>query len=242
MRAHEQDLQLATQIQATLLPARDIRTPDWETHYRYQPAGVVGGDYCEIVVLSDGRSLFFALGDVTGKGVAASLLMAHLSAIYRSLLSLDLPLVEIMSRANRLFCESTPTTHSATLVAGRAAGDTVELCNAGHCRPLLLLQGETERIDPTGLPLGLFCDSPYAVRHIRLNCGDNLILYSDGITEAQGPQGESYDEERLIRLLHNVAERDAMAMADSLLRDVTSFRDTGAQQDDMTLLMLRRHH
>jgi serine phosphatase RsbU (regulator of sigma subunit) len=107
---------------------------------------------------------------------------------------------------------------------------------------LLLRQGETERIDPTGLPLGLFCDSPYAVRHIRLNCGDNLILYSDGITEAQGPQGESYDEERLIRLLHNVAERDAMAMADSLLRDVTSFRDTCAQQDDMTLLMLRRHH
>src|SRR5215469_14527888 len=137
-RAHEKDLQLATQIQSQLLPGRDIKTQAWAAHFRYQPAGIVGGDYCEIVPTADGASLFFALGDVTGKGVAASLLMAHLSAIFRSLLSLDLPLAEMMVRANRLFCESTPATHYATLVAGRANGSSVELCNAGHCRPLVL--------------------------------------------------------------------------------------------------------
>src|SRR6202043_3987103 len=83
----------------------------WETHYRYQPAGAVGGDYCEIVASGDGTSLFFAVGDVAGKGVAASLLMTHLSAIFRSLLSLDLPLTDLISRANRLFCESTAPAH-----------------------------------------------------------------------------------------------------------------------------------
>ena len=123
LRAHEQDLELATQIQVRLLPARAITTRDWETHYRYEPAGVVGGDYCEVVASGDGNSLFFALGDVAGKGVAASLLMTHLSAIFRSLLSLQLPLAEVMSRANRLFCESTSATHYATLVAGAHHGE-----------------------------------------------------------------------------------------------------------------------
>ena len=80
----EQDLTLATQIQARLLPARDIRTTQWEAHYRYEPAGVVGGDYCEVIPARDGTGLFFALGDVTGKGVAASMLMAHLNAMFRT--------------------------------------------------------------------------------------------------------------------------------------------------------------
>lgn len=241
LRAHEQDLELATQIQARLLPARDIITKDWETHYRYEPAGVVGGDYCEIVASGDGKSLFFAVGDVAGKGVAASLLMTHLSAIFRSLLSLDLPLTEVMSRANRLFCESTPATHYATLVAGRTTDNGVDLCNAGHCRPLLLQHDGTEWVDSTGLPLGLFCDGRCAIRQIRLDPGETLVLYSDGITEAQDPEDNVYDEERLIRSLHGHAERDAIAMADSVLRDVTRFRDTRPQQDDMTLLIVRRH-
>ena len=86
----------------------------------------MGGDYCELIVLSNGKSLFFAVGDVAGKGVAASLLMTHLSAIFRSLLSLDLSLTDMISRANRLFCESTAQAHYATLVwprDGKRSGD-----------------------------------------------------------------------------------------------------------------------
>ena len=187
LRAHEQDLELATQIQAKLLPPRDIALEDWDTQYRYQPAGAVGGDYCELIGLGDGRSLFFAVGDVAGKGVAASLLMTHLSAIFRSLLSLDLSLADVVSRANRLFCESTAPAHYATLACGRATPGGVELCNAGHCAPLLLRQDATQRLDSTGLPLGLFCGGQYAVRRLKLDAGDSLVLYSDGITEAQDP-------------------------------------------------------
>jgi len=240
LRAHEQDLALATQIQTTLLPASGVSTTDWETQYRYEPAGVVGGDYCEIAAAGDGQSLFFAVGDVAGKGVAASLLMTHLSAIVRSLLSLQLPLAEVMSRANRLFCSSTPATHYATLAAGRTTEDGAELCNAGHCRPLLIRRGVTERIDATGLPLGLFCDGRYAVRQIRLEHGDSLVLYSDGITETQDAEGNQYEEERLVRVLRGHEERDAAAMADGVLRDVEHFRGTLPRQDDVTLLVLRR--
>lgn len=240
LRAHEQDLELATQIQAKLLPARDITTRDWETHYRYEPLGVVGGDYCEVVASHDGKSLFFAVGDVAGKGVAASLLMTHLSAIFRSLLSLDLALAEVMARANRLFCESTPATHYATLVAGRATENGVDLCNAGHCRPLLLRQGGMDWIDSTALPLGLFCEGRYPVTHVRLDPADSLLLYSDGITETQDPEGNAYDEAGLVRSSDGHAERNAPAIADCVLRDLARFRGTCPQQDDMTLLIVRR--
>jgi sigma-B regulation protein RsbU (phosphoserine phosphatase) len=240
-RAHEEDLQLATQIQANLLPAKNVTTGDWETHYRYEPAGVVGGDYCEIVAPGDGKSLFFAVGDVAGKGVAASLLMTHLSAILRSLLSLDLPLMEVMSRANRLFCESTPATHYATLVAGRTTEHGLDLCSAGHCRPLLLGKDGSEWIDSTGLPLGLFRDGRYTIRHISVNAGDSLILYSDGITEAQDAAGNTYEEERLIRSLGGCGVLNCAAMADSVLGDIARFRGTHPQHDDMTLLIIRRH-
>jgi sigma-B regulation protein RsbU (phosphoserine phosphatase) len=241
LRAHEQDLELATQIQAKLLPPRDMTTGNWETHYRYEPAGVVGGDYCEIVASADGKSLFFAVGDVAGKGVAASLLMTHLSAIFRSLLSLDLPLEEVISRANRLFCESTPATHFSTLVAGRTTEKGVDLCNAGHCRPLLLRSDGTDRIEATGLPLGLFFECRHTVRQIRLDPGDSLVLYTDGITEAQGADGDAYEEDGLIRALHGHADRGALALVDGVLRDVARFCDTRPPQDDMTLLIVHRH-
>jgi phosphoserine phosphatase RsbU/P len=240
LRAHERDLELATQIQAKLLPAADVKTTRWETHFRYEPAGLVGGDYCEIVSSADGRSLFFAVGDVAGKGVAASLLMTHLSAIFRSLLSLDLPLPELMSRANHLFCESTPATHYATLAAGRTTGGGVELCNAGHCRPLLLRRGGTVAMDAPGLPLGLFCDGRYPVTNVPLDPGDSLVLYSDGITETQDPNGNPFDEERLIRSLQAHAEQAPSAMAASVFAEVARFRGTSPRQDDMTLLVVRR--
>jgi len=240
LRAHQQDLDLATQIQSKLLPPRDIALEHWQTQYRYQPVGAVGGDYCELIVLDDGKSLFFAVGDVAGKGVAASLLMTHLSAIFRSLLSLDLSLADLVSRANRLFCESTAPAHYATLVCGRATEEGVEICNAGHCPPLLLGRGATRRLESTGLPLGLFCGGQYTVCHLSLDDGESLVLYSDGITEAQDPAGDDYQEDRLIRSLCDHSEQSAEAMADSVLKDVARFRQTRPPVDDMTLLIVRR--
>jgi phosphoserine phosphatase RsbU/P len=239
LKAHQQDLDLATQIQARLLPASHVRAGRWETHYRYEPAGIVGGDYCEILTSSDERSMFFAVGDIAGKGVAASLLMTHLSAIVRTLVSLDLPLVELIARANRLLSESTPATHYATLVAGRTTESGVELCNAGHCPPLLLRQDGFEQINATGLPLGLFNEGRYTVRQVQLDPLDVLVLYSDGVTEAQDPQGNVYDEERLVSALHVHPGCNPATMADTVLQDVARFRDTRRPQDDMTLLILR---
>jgi phosphoserine phosphatase RsbU/P len=240
MQAHQQDLDLAAQIQSRLLPARDIALEDWDTQYRYEPVGAVGGDYCELIVPDNGKSLFFAVGDVAGKGVAASLLMTHLSAILRSLLSLELSLGDMVTRANRLFCESTAPAQYATLACGRATENGVEICNAGHCAPLLLRRDATQRLESTGVPLGLFCGAPYTVRHLKLDVGDSLVLYSDGVTEAEDPQGDEYQEERLVLSLRDCFDQSAREMADRVLRDVARFRRTSRPADDVTLLVVRR--
>lgn len=133
-RALEYDLQLAANIQKGLLPKRAVQLAGWEVHYHYEPLGPVSGDYCDIIAGQDGDAgLLLLLGDVSGKGVAASMLMAHLNALFRSLAGLNLTVCDMMERANRVFCESTLASHFATLVCMRAgvSGD-IEICNAGH--------------------------------------------------------------------------------------------------------------
>ena len=136
-RALELDLKLASQIQTELLPKHSFQVEGWETAYHYEGAGPVSGDYCDL--LSHEGHLYFTVGDVTGKGVAASMLMAHLHATFRTLVSLELPLEQVMERASSMFCQSTLSTHFATLVCGKAnSSGEVEICNAGHPPPLLI--------------------------------------------------------------------------------------------------------
>ncbi|MGO4209971.1 SpoIIE family protein phosphatase [Terriglobus sp. 2YAB30_2] len=241
---HQKDLDLATQIQFQLLPPRNLTLERWEAQYRYEPVGAVGGDYCEVSLQGDAASgnqcLFFAVGDVAGKGVAASLLMMHLSAIFRSLLSMNLSLAELVTRANRLFCESTGPAHYATLVCGRATTDGIEICNAGHCPPLLLLHHGTECLDSNGLPLGISPSAQYTVTQHAPRVGECLVFYSDGITEATCPSGDDYQHERLIQTLRQRFPHGAQAMCDAVLHDLGQFRGATPAADDVTLLVVRR--
>jgi sigma-B regulation protein RsbU (phosphoserine phosphatase) len=226
------------------LPQKSLTLEQWETQYRYEPVGAVGGDYCEVSLLGDPsngmQSLFFAVGDVAGKGVAASLLMMHLSAIFRSLLLMDLSLAEIVSRANRLFCESTGPAHYATLVCGRTTPNGIEICNAGHCPPILLFHHGTERAASNGLPLGLFSGAQYTVTQYAPREGESLVLYSDGITETENCSGDDFQEERLISCLRARIEHGAHSMVEAVLHDLGHFRGANPASDDVTLLVVRR--
>jgi len=134
----QQDLDRAWLIQGELLPKQNLKFNGWEVSYHYEPAGRVSGDYCDLVSTNDG-DLYFMIGDVSGKGVAASLLMSRLHAIFRSFIGAGLTVGELVERANQVFAESTMRPYYATLVCGRAAASgEVEICNAGHCAPLLL--------------------------------------------------------------------------------------------------------
>jgi len=239
-QALERDLDLAARVLRGLLPPPSQSFPGYEVARHYEGAGPVSGDYCD-AVSGAGGSLYFAIGDVSGKGVAASMLMAHLHATLRALVPLDLPLDQLVARASSLFCESALPSHFATLVLGRAgrAGD-VEICNAGHVPPLVARGRAIERIDPNGIPIGMFCDARFRVSRLRLAPGDTIVLYTDGVNEAQNASGEEYGIDRLTR---HLALNPALKTSDLIgacLRDLRAFRSGAPQGDDVTLMAVRR--
>jgi phosphoserine phosphatase RsbU/P len=239
-RALEQDLDLASRIQRELLPKTDPRLDGWEIAYHYQPAGPVSGDYCDLIRGREGE-LYFAVGDVAGKGVAAAMLMSHLSAMLRTLISVGLPLATLMERASRVFCESTLPSHYATLVCGCASpSGEVEICNAGHPPPLVLRDNGITAIDATGLPIGMFSSEQFAAHAFRLEPGESVLLYSDGLIEAQGATGLEYGVERLSALATSAARELPSELVGVCVRDVTDFRGTRPLADDLTVMAIKR--
>jgi sigma-B regulation protein RsbU (phosphoserine phosphatase) len=239
-QALERDLDLAAQVLRGLLPPPSQSFPGYEVARHYEGAGPVSGDYCD-AVSGEGGSLYFAIGDVSGKGVAASMLMAHLHATLRALVPQNLPLEDLVARASGLFCESALPSHFATLALGRA-GRTgeVEICNAGHVPPLVARGREIERIAPTGIPIGMFCDARFTVTRLRLSPGDTIVLYTDGVNEARNGSGEEYGIDRLTRcLIGNPARRTSDLVA-ACLHDLRTFRSGTGQVDDITLMAVRR--
>jgi sigma-B regulation protein RsbU (phosphoserine phosphatase) len=240
-RAFEQDLDLASQIQGALLPKPSVAFEGWDICTHYEPAGPVSGDYCDLVYSENGRKdLFFLLGDISGKGVAASLLMSHLHAIFRSLIALEMPVARLVERANRVFCESTLSTQFATLICGKASSSgEIELCNAGHCPPLLVRGAEVSPIEATGLPVGIFCGGQYSHTEIRLAEGESLILYTDGLTEAQNESNTEYSVTRLTHVVANPPP-SARTLAAACLEDLRSFQSGKGRTDDLSIMVIRR--
>jgi sigma-B regulation protein RsbU (phosphoserine phosphatase) len=247
-RALERDLDLAFEVQRGLLPKPELAMDGWSVAYHYEPAGPVSGDYCDWIAGSDGLAHFF-VGDVTGKGVAASMLMAQLHAIFRSLAAAVPSPAQLLAKANRIFCEGTLSSYFATVVGGRIAhGGEVEISNAGHCLPLHVRSGRNQgdvvpavaSIPSTGLPLGIFCDTDYNSQKLSLEKGDSLVLYSDGLTEAFNPAREQYGSQRLTRLLEERASLPPQELLAATLNDLKQFRAGAPKTDDLTIMIIRR--
>ncbi len=236
----QHDLDLASRIQTGLLPKPDFEAQGWKAAYHYEAAGAVSGDYCDLINADDG-SVYFMLGDVSGKGVSASMLMTHLHAMFRTLISLGLPLNQVMERASRVFCESTLPTHFATLVSGRATKwGEVELCNAGHMPPLLVQGGSVRNVEGAGLPVGIFCDEDFSVNRIHFAPGDTLVLYTDGISEAENEEGVQYGTDRLFELIKCHGAYAPEALIKECIREIRAFRKGAPKRDDLTMLAISR--
>lgn len=238
-RALESDLSLAARIQRRLLPNPEFDAKGWAVRYHYQPAGAVSGDYCDLLETDGG--LLFMLGDVSGKGVAASMLMSHLHATFRSLVESGLPLDRMVEQANHIFCESTLAGQFATLIVGSAATDgSVEYVSAGHL-PLLHIHadGATPNYS-TGVPLGMFCDTRLPIHRLALAPGDALFLYTDGLTEAQNRAGEEYSLGRVQKLAARNNGAKPAALIAACVGDLQNFREGVKPTDDLTLFVLRR--
>ena len=243
-RSLEEDIELAAKIQRKLLPPHRFSAAGWEIFYHYEPAGSVSGDYCDFISSESGDgSLYILLGDVSGKGIAASMLMAHLHALFRGLISAGTTLENLAQRANRIFCESTISTHYATLVLARADEDgSVIICNSGHPAPLLIHASGLHALDATGLPIGMFCELEYATQKIHLQLGDALLLYTDGLTEARDSSGNEYGEDRLKQLASRVRNLPPQDLVTVCIEDLRSFRGSALVLDDLTVMGVRRSH
>jgi len=235
----ERDLELAARIQAELLPKPEFSFGSWQVARHYEAAGPVSGDYCDLAPDGD-DNLFFMLGDVSGKGVSAAMLMTQLHAMFRSLKSVGLQLTQIVERSSRLLCESSLPTQYATLVCGKAdAAGAVEICNAGHLPVLWLNGGDVKTIDATGLPVGVFSEQEFSSHTVRLQPGDSLLLYTDGLSEARDIHGAEYGVERLAKLAPAIRASSPRAMISACLEDLKMFSGGERKSDDLTIMAVR---
>ncbi len=239
-QALEDDLNLASEIQRGLLPRHNLRAEGWHFDYGYEPARLVSGDYIDIIPSGDGN-IYFVLGDVSGKGVAASMLMAKLHAVFRSLIPLGLGVDQLTERASRLFGDSTLPGQYATLIWGRASKHgAVSICNAGHLPALLSRRGNIEQISATGLPLGMFPNQKFSVGNLQLDTGDTLILYTDGVPETVNALNEEYGISRLIEITGTSCSFTPEKLVARCLSDVSSFGKGQPRVDDISIMGIRR--
>ena len=235
----EDELTLAARMQHTLLPDRAFSPEGWQVHYHYAPAGLFSGDYCDLFETESG--MLFFLGDVCGKGLAASILMNQLHATFRSLAARDQSLDAMVEAANHSFCRNTLTGQFATLIAGLARRDgSVEFVSGGH-PALLHLRTDAIRCEPaTGIPLGLFDGARFPSRRFSLGPGETLLLYTDGLTETQNLVGEEYGLERLRKVAATHSLAAPSELISGCLSDVSEFAAGTKQKDDLTLVAIQR--
>jgi sigma-B regulation protein RsbU (phosphoserine phosphatase) len=240
------EMEIAREVQERLFPQEmpEIAGATIAGHCR--PALGVGGDYYDVFTLEDGR-LGLAIGDVSGKGIAAALLMASLRASLRGV-SLDTPrdFAKLMDKVNRLVYEASASNRYATFffAAYDPAARRLDCVNAGHNPPVVLRCGadgkaEVIRLEADGPVVGLLPLAPYTEQSVALQPGDLLVMFTDGISEAMTHDDEEWGEERMIAAAQLCREKTANAVMKDIFRDVDGFTAGAPQHDDMTLLVLK---
>jgi serine phosphatase RsbU (regulator of sigma subunit)/catechol 2,3-dioxygenase-like lactoylglutathione lyase family enzyme len=240
-RRAAQEIEIAKQVQARLFPQSQPALKTLEYAGLCIQARKVGGDYYDFLNLGSGR-LGFVIGDISGKGIAAALLMANLQANLRSqcAIALDQP-QHLLRSVNQLFCDNTPDGAFATLFFAEYDDTACRLryANCGHLPALLLRVDNTvERLDATATVLGIFKDWDCEIGECQLNPGDTLALYTDGITESYNSADEQFGEQRLVEALQRHCEACSQAALAAVVDEVQRF-SSHEQHDDITLIVAK---
>lgn len=236
------ELALASEIQLRLHPEIPPSLPGYELIGLSFPCYEVGGDYYDFIEQRDGRCVI-ALGDVSGKGTAAALLMSSVHAAVRAHTRTRLSAGEVVSEINLYIYDNTPANRFVTLFYSELDPRTHQLTyiNAGHNSPLLVrASGEVTRLDIGGFPLGITEFGDYREGWVELEMGDVLVIYSDGASESLNEQGEEFGEARLIDLVQKNRGRTAAGLRDRIDEALTKFVGKAKTVDDLTLVILKR--
>ena len=227
-------------IQMRLLPERGPKISGWDAWLYSQPANDVGGDLIDCIRFTDNHHIL-VLGDISGKGLPAALLMVKLQATIRALYTETTKLADLGSQINRIFHRDGITRSFATLVVLDIRGDSgkIRLLNAGHTPPVLIRAGRPQVTVKGNPALGLKPDTGYNVVEDTLQKGDILLVYSDGINESQNEQGECFGNDRLLSLIADLPDILTAEVGERILEAVRGFSGEARPEDDQTLLILK---
>jgi sigma-B regulation protein RsbU (phosphoserine phosphatase) len=234
------ELEIAREVQERLFPQVLPEVPALEYAGHCRPARAVGGDYYDFLALSSGR-LGLVIGDVSGKGVPAALLMASLQASVRGQAEGVASVAALMANVNRLVCDASPENRYATFFYAQFDPATRRLLysNGGHNPPIVLRGGEALRLETGGPPVGLFRFSQYSQDEIALEPGDLLVLFTDGVSEAENPAEDEWGEDALIAAARACERLPPVEAIARIMRAADDFAAGAPQHDDMTLVVAK---
>ena len=239
----EQELGTARSIQHALLPKDLPKLEGWKIAYHYQPAREVGGDFYDFLRLEDGR-VGLVIGDVSGKGIAAALVMANTQSVLRAVARRgNIAPGQVLAEANEVLYAYIPDGTFVTCFYGVLDPESGRLAfaNAGHDVPYLQRGGDAQELKARGMPLGLMMGMLYEEEEAVIASGDDLLLYSDGLVEAHDPAGGMFGFPRLRKLISVYGAGDGGELVDFLLAELTTFTgEDREQEDDITLVTLER--
>ena len=234
-----QELRIAAQMQQSLLPDASYVGPGVEAVAVSVPCRAIGGDFFDYVTRDDGV-LSFAVADVAGKGTSAALLTAVTQGLFAAEAETANGPAEVIARVNRGLCRRAVASRFVTAFYGQLAKNgTLTYCNAGHNPPFLVRASGLSRLESGGTVLGLFEVSTFDTGTERVAADDALVLFSDGVTEAENPEGEEFGDDRLAACLDGVRGRSATEVMDSVQRGLAAFCGTAAARDDVTVMILK---
>ena len=239
----EEELNLARQIQVALLPSKLPTVEGYELYGVNIPSRGVSGDYYTVAERNEGSEFVLMVADVSGKGMAASLLTFSLEALAAGPIDNGQPTDEICSRVCRRLYKRTLPAKYATMFLGVLEPQThaLRFTNAGHNSGLLITgDGAIHHLASTGPPVGLIPEGSYLEKSVSMDAGDLVVLYTDGITEASDPDDEEYGIERLAKICRLRRQDDLELLAEAIQRDLDTFTRGIPYADDRTLLLIRR--
>ncbi len=238
----ERELELATEIQQSFQPAASPKLAGYELQGISFSCYEIGGDYYDFIKMDDGKMLI-ALGDVSGKGTAAALLMSSLHAAVHGQVAAKRTLSETVHAVNGYLSENTPSNRFVTLFIGELDPPTgvFKYINAGHNPPLVArLNGDIEKLTAGGLPLGLLSMAEYETGELKLESGESLVIYSDGVSEANNLREEEFGMERLIEVVKKNINASAAGIRDKVESALSAFTRTAPANDDITLVIVKK--